>query len=152
MSVTIRQAAPADVATAYGLVRALAEHEGSLAYLKISEEGFAKAAFSNTPSFRILIAELDGTPVGIATYIERFHIWSGQTILELDDLFVKKEARGHGIGTRLLRAVGACGKDMQAPVKWQVNTDNIGAIKLYKSLGVDYSERGICFWRPENIG
>jgi len=142
---------PADADAAYGLVHALAAHEASLTYLKITQEDFSAAAFGDNPSFRILIAELDGKAVGIATYIERFHIWSGKTIIELDDLFVKKEARGHGIGTKLLKAVGALAKEIQAPVKWQVNTDNTGAIKLYKSLGADYSERGICFWRPENI-
>ncbi|WP_417450772.1 GNAT family N-acetyltransferase [Kordiimonas sp.] len=151
MQATIRQATRADATAAYSLVCALADHENAADYLKISEAGFTAAAFGETPAFHVLIAEHEGQPVGIATYITRFHIWTGSTIIELDDLYVSPAARGLGIGTSLLKAVGKIGKKMKAPVKWQVNTDNTGAINLYKRMGADYAERGICFWRPENI-
>ena len=152
MTVSVRTATREDAAVAYELVHALANHENSLPYLKITEAAFTEAAFGDNPAFYVLLAEVDGKPVGVATYLTRFHIWSGATIIELDDLFVRADARGLGVGTKLLKAIGKLGKEMNAPVKWQVNADNEGAIRLYKSLGADFSERGICFWRPENIG
>lgn len=152
MSVVVKSAeGVTEVKAAYGLVKELAQHENSTDFLKITEAAFVKAASGTSSHFKTLIAVQNDEIVGVATYFERFHIWNGSHLIELDDLFVRETARGLGIGTRLLTTLGAMAKAKGWPVKWQVNADNEGAIALYQRLGADYRESGICFWRPENI-
>lgn len=152
MTIQIRPAEGRDeILSAFALVQELAVHENSTDSLKITEEAFIKEASGDTPLIGILIAILDDEVVGTATYFERFHIWNGTQVIELDDLFVSPTARGKGIGTQLLQALGVIAKQNGWPVKWQVNADNTGAIALYKRMGADFRESGICFWRPENI-
>jgi len=141
----------AEIKAAYKLVCELADHEGSREFLKISESMFLNAASGPTPQIEILIALAGGEIVGTVTYFQRFHIWNGNNIFELDDLYVSANARGHGIGTKLLTTLGQQAKAAGAPVKWQVNAANHGAIALYKRLGANFRESGICFWLPENM-
>lgn len=152
MTVEIKLAtAPEDLRDAYGLVHALAEHEGSLEYLKITEEAFVKKAMGDSPEIFAFIAKLDGDIVGVATGFRRLHIWNGTHLVELDDLYVVEAARGFGIGTKLLYAVGALGKAENVPVRWMVNEDNEGAIRLYERIGAKVWIKGVCWWTPENI-
>ncbi len=152
MNVEIRPAnGQIEVAASFALVKELAAYENSSQFLLIDEATFIKAASGPNPKINILVALLDGNIVGTATYFKRFHIWNGSEIFELDDLFVSPKVRGKGLGTMLLKKLGAIATCLGSPVKWQVNADNAGAIALYKRMGADYNVSGICFWRPENI-
>jgi ribosomal protein S18 acetylase RimI-like enzyme len=141
-----------EIKAAYALVKALAVHENSLPYLKISEAAFIAAATGDSPDVHILVAaDASLGVIGVATYVTRFHIWNGTRIFELDDLYVSPKARGKGIGTKLLTALAAIAKQQNTAIKWQVNLNNEGAINLYKRLGANFSQTGVCFWRPENM-
>lgn len=152
MTLEIRSVAGKDeIIAAFALVQQLAAHEGASDQLKISEAAFIDAASGPCPHLHILAAFDAGALIGIATYFKRFHIWNGTYILELDDLFVHPEARGKGVGTKLLTTLGKKAKDKGWAVKWQVNANNEKAIALYKRMGANYKTSGLCFWLPENI-
>lgn len=140
-----------EIMAAFSLVKDLAAHEGTSDRLEITEAAFIEAALGPAPKVQILVAVLGHEIIGTATYFERFHIWKGNTIIELDDLYVSPSARGLGTGTRLLKALGSYAKARGIAVKWHVNPDNTGAIQLYKRMGAEYHNTGSCFWRPENI-
>lgn len=149
MSVIIRQGVPADAGAAFALIHALAVHESCVDDLKIDAQAFEEAAITGRLDF--MIAELENTIVGVVTYVRRFHIWNNSDYLHLDDLFVSPTARGHGVGTKLLAALGQQAKSKGMPVKWEVNQDNEGAIRLYERMGARVSIKGVCWWTPENI-
>lgn len=151
MALVIRQGTPSDTDAAYDLIRALAVHENAVNDLKIDAAGFSAAATASPPRLLFLVAELDGAIVGTATYVERFHIWNNSLFLNLDDLYVAPSARGHGIGTALLAALGAEAKSRGIPVKWEVNQDNEAAARLYARMGARISPKGVCWWTPENM-
>ena len=152
MDTEIRTASSeADYRATFSLVQALAIHEKTEQYFKITEADFAAQADADEPLFRALIACQADKIVGVATYLRRFHIWNNSDIFTLDDLFVLPDARGQGIGTRLLEALGTKAKADGIPVKWQVMAENHDAIALYKRMGADVYTSGICWWRPENI-
>lgn len=151
MALVIRPGTPADAAAAYDLIHALAVHENCVDDLKITSEAFAEAASATPARLSFLVAELDGKVVGMTTFVQRFHIWNNSHFLNLDDLYVSPDARGHGIGTKLLAALGALAKAQGMPVKWEVNKDNEGAIRLYERMGARVSIKGVCWWTPENI-
>lgn len=151
MSFNIRPATRADAKEAFDLVHELAVHDEIAEYLLITEERFTEAAFGENPRFQILVAEEHGDTVAIATYTHRYHIWFGEELIEIDDLFVKPTARGHGIGNKLLEAIGKMGKEEGVHVRWSIERENFSTIAFYRRKGVEYHTRGICLWAPENI-
>lgn len=151
MEYVIRAATREDASGCYELVHKLAEHEELADYLQIDERTFTEAAFGETPKFEIMVAELNGQIAGVVTYFHRFHIWFGENLIEIDDLFVRPSARGRGIGRQLLLAIGHLGKSEGVHVKWTITTNNVRTIHMYRRMGVDYNPRGLCIWAPEDI-
>ncbi len=151
MTFNIREGRIEDVPAAFELVRGMAENDDALEYLFITEETFRKNAFGEKPKFHILIAEEEGKVVGMATYFIRFHIWFGEDLIEIDDLYVCHSARGHGIGSKLLQAIGQMAKEQNVHVRWGVERENFSTIAFYRRMGVEYHNKGICIWAPENI-
>jgi len=151
MTATIREGRRDDAAKAHTLIRALAEYENAEGDLKITAEAFEAAAFSTPPKMGFMVAELEGAIVGVVTYVQRFHIWNNSDIFQLDDLYVSDAARGFGVGSKLLLALGHKAKAIGAAVKWEVNADNEGATRLYRRVGARVTEKGVCWWTPENI-
>lgn len=151
MGFIIRDAVPSDAETAFQLIHQLAAHDEIGEYCQITLEQFTEAAFGTNPRFKILVAEENGIPVGLATYFDRFHIWFGEELIEIDDLFVRPSFRGHGIGNKLLEAIGKMAKQRGVHVRWSIERENFSTIAFYKRKGVEYHTKGICLWAPEDI-
>ncbi len=84
---------------------------------------------------RVLLAEVDGAPVGLATLIESFSAFNAAPALNVHDLAVLPDHRGHGIGTRLLEATEAMARDLGCTrVTLEVLPEN-PARKLYERQG-----------------
>ncbi len=62
---------------------------------------FATAS-ARTGSSRRFSAFLDGEPAGLALFHPRFSTWLGRPGLFLEDLYVVENARGLGVGRRLI--------------------------------------------------
>lgn len=76
-----------------------------------------------------------GKIVGYVNYFFAYYTWIGKS-LYMDDLYVKEEFRGHGIGTKLINEVIKHAKSTNChKVRWQVSEWNKPAIDFYKSLG-----------------
>jgi GNAT superfamily N-acetyltransferase len=77
----------------------------------------------------------DDQVIGYATYFFAYYTWIGKS-LYMDDLYVKPEYRGSGIGTRLINRVADFAKKSKChKLRWQVSQWNEPAIAFYKSLG-----------------
>ena len=77
--------------------------------------------------------------IGYATCFFAYFTWIGKSMY-MDDLYVKPEFRGQGIGTRLINSVIELAKTEQCKkLRWQVSEWNQPAIDFYKSLGADIS-------------
>ena len=85
----------------------------------------------------------DDRIVGYATYFFAYYTWIGKS-LYMDDLYVKPEFRGNGIGTRLIKRVAHLAKNSGChKMRWQVSQWNEPAIDFYKRLGasIDNTEQ-----------
>ncbi len=72
-----------------------------------------------------------------------YYSWSGKA-LYLDDLYVKKEFRGHQIGTQLLdKLVDHANFEKCTKVRWQVSDWNKDAIEFYKKMGAKVDDTEI---------
>lgn len=137
----IRIATVADAALLRTLIRELAEFERKLDLCVIEEADLARDGFGPNPKFRALIAEWDGKPAGYAVFFGYYSTWTG-TGLYLEDVFVRVQLRGKGIGRALLAAVARIALcENRHAMRWEVLNWNEGAIGLYKALGAEFSDQ-----------
>jgi GNAT superfamily N-acetyltransferase len=134
--VTIRPATEADLGTIEELIRALAVYERLADEVLMDAELLRKGLFGHHPYAEVLIAEVDAEPVGFALFFHNFSTFVGRPGIYLEDLFVKPEHRGTGIGRALLKRLAEiaverdCGR-----LEWAVLDWNEPAIGFYKKLG-----------------
>lgn len=132
----IREATPADCGTILGLIKELAEYEKLSHEVVATEESLRRSLFEARPVAEAVVAEYEGVPVGFALYFHNFSTFLGRAGLYLEDLYVKPEMRGKGIGLALLKHLAkiaierGCGR-----FEWSVLDWNEPAIKFYRSLG-----------------
>ena len=100
----IRSATPSDVALILRLIRALAIYEKMEDQVVATEELLNEWIFEKQIA-KVLIAEVDGIPVGFALWFHNFSTFLGRGGIWLEDLFVEPEYRGKGIATQLLNQV-----------------------------------------------
>jgi len=134
--IDIRSATAADVPLLLQLVRELAAYERAPGAVVANEGDFLRDGFGAAPKFFAEVARWDAQPAGFALWFFNWSTWQGKPGLYLEDVFVRPEFRGRGIGKALLvhlarRAVNAgCGR-----FQWQVLDWNERAIRFYESLG-----------------
>jgi diamine N-acetyltransferase len=134
----LREARPDDAALVLSFVRALAEYEKLTDEVVTDEVRIARALFGENPRVFCDIAEWDGAPAGFAMWFYNFSTFHGRHGIYLEDLFVRPDHRGRGIGKALLAnlAKRAIAQDC-ARVEWSVLDWNAPSIAFYKSLGAD---------------
>ena len=136
MTVTIRPAAPGDVATMLRFVRELAAFEREPDAVETTEPMLHDALFGERPAAEALIAERDGASIGFAIFYHTFSTWTGRRGIWLDDLYVTPEARGSGAGAALLKALAGIAVDRDcARFEWWVLDWNTPAIDFYRAKG-----------------
>jgi GNAT superfamily N-acetyltransferase len=85
---------------------------------------------------RVLMAEVDGKPVGYAIYLFTYSSFLARPTLYLEDIFVLPEQRRLGLGGAFFKALHAearrerCGR-----MEWVVLDWNIPAQRFYRKLG-----------------
>lgn len=138
MTIRIRPAVAGDGATILELIRALADYERLSHQVVATQRMIDAALFATPPAAIALLAEQDGRGVGFALYFFNFSTFLGRPGLYLEDLFVRPEMRGQGIGTALLVELARiavardCGR-----MEWSVLDWNAPSIAFYKSLGAE---------------
>ena len=136
---SIRSATVEDAALIRGLIRELADYEHGLDRVSITQSDILRDGFGPQPKFRAVIAEWDGKPAGYALFFELYSTWRGRAALFLEDLFVRPQFRGHGIGKGLLAHVASVAqKENCYGVKWEVLDWNQLAIDFYESIGAEF--------------
>src|SRR5579863_5213527 len=135
---SIRDATINDAALLRTLIRELAEFEHELDLVTVTEADLARDGFGPQPQFRALIAEWDSQPAGYALFFDVYSTWTGRQLF-LEDLFVRTNFRGRGIGKRLLGEVARIAQRENCHgMRWEVLGWNRPAIEFYKSLGVEF--------------
>jgi len=138
---SVRPAAPDDVATILELVRELATYEREPDAVRATEADLHAALFGPHPAASALIAEHaedSGAPVvaGFALWFVTFSTWVGRPGIHLEDLYVRPQLRGHGHGKALLRALArTCVERAYGRLEWSVLDWNQPAIDFYAALG-----------------
>ena len=136
MSLTIRSARPEDATLIFALVCELADYENLQSEVDATPEGIAAALFTPDPRLFCDIAEWNGTPAGFAVWFLNFSTFRGRHGLYLEDLYVRPNMRGHGIGKALMQRLAQHCVDKQlARFDWAVLDWNAPSIAFYESIG-----------------
>src|SRR5579863_3616453 len=98
----IAQAAPEDVPAIFEMIRGLAEYEKLSHLVTATEDRIRETLFGPKPAAEVLLAEWNGEWAGFALFFPNYSTFLGQPGLYLEDLFVKPQARGKGLGLALL--------------------------------------------------
>jgi len=133
---SIRPATVDDTALISQLIRELAEYERLAHAAVATEDGLREQLFGEHRVAEVLVAEADGEPAGFALFFHTFSTFLGKRGLYLEDLFVRPDFRGLGLGRHLMAALARiavqrdCGR-----FEWSVLDWNAPAIAFYRKLG-----------------
>ncbi|HEX4267735.1 MAG TPA: GNAT family N-acetyltransferase [Steroidobacteraceae bacterium] len=135
-TITIRAATRDDVSLVLEFIRDLARYERLEHEVAASEAQLAEALFGERPYAEVVFACIGGEPAGFALFFHNFSTFKGRPGIYLEDLFVRPEARGRGIGKRLLAHLARTAIERRcARLEWSVLDWNEPSIGFYRSLG-----------------
>ncbi len=136
MDATLRPAALDDAATIAALIRELAAYENLEDQARATPDDLRRHLFGDRPAAEVILAEVDGRAVGFALFFPTFSTFRGQPGLYLEDLFVRAEHRGRGIGKALLASVARLAVARgRGRLEWSVLDWNEPSIGFYRALG-----------------
>src|SRR5215469_389016 len=135
-TITIRPATRDDVPLVLEFIRGLARYERLEHEVSASEAQLREALFGERRYAEVVFACSSGEPLGFALFFHNFSTFKGQPGIYLEDLFVRPQARGRGVGRRLLAYLARTAVQRRcARLEWAVLDWNEPSIGFYRSLG-----------------
>ena len=134
--IELRAATERDVPTILSLIQGLAAYEHLADEVSATEAALRESLFGGTPRAEIVMAFAGAEPAGFALWFHNYSTFLARPGLYLEDLFVRPEFRGRGIGRMLLTHLAGvavargCGR-----MEWSVLDWNADAIRFYERLG-----------------
>lgn len=131
----IRPAEPGDADTLHRFIVELAEAENFPGEVRAEPADVARALFGPRPVAEAVVATVDDEPVGFALFYPTYSTVLGRPGIHLEDLYVRPEQRGGGVGRALLAHLAAlavargCGR-----LEWWVLRTNDPALRFYRRL------------------
>jgi GNAT superfamily N-acetyltransferase len=136
--IRIEFATAADVPLVLTFIRELAEYERLSHEVVATEEGLRSHLFGERSVPEVLIAYDGDRPVGFALYFPSYSTFLGKPGLYLEDLFVRPDARGRGVGRLLLERLARIAVERGwGRLEWRVLDWNSPAIGFYRKLGAE---------------
>jgi len=135
----LRGAQPEDVQAILQLILGLATYEKEPESAKATPELLRRNLFE-TPYAHALLAfsgspHAPGEPIGLALYFFNFSTWTGRPGLYLEDLYVKPECRGQGIGKAIFGELGRIAEEKDCGrIDWSVLKWNQPSIDFYEKV------------------
>jgi GNAT superfamily N-acetyltransferase len=130
----LRDADESDLDEICALIRELAEYEQMDDEVVLDEAVVRTHLFGPSPAAQVLIAEYDGAVAGFALFFTTFSTFLGRPGIWLEDLFVRPQHRGSGLGMALIQSLR---ERTDGRVEWNVLDWNQPSIDFYDSLGAE---------------
>ncbi|MBI5661626.1 GNAT family N-acetyltransferase [Ignavibacterium sp.] len=147
----IRRAGRSDIPNILMLIKELAEYEKLLQEVVTTEKHLEEAIFGDKKFVEVLIAEFNGELAGQTIFFHNFSTFIGRPGLYIEDLYVRPQFRGKGIGKALLNEVIKLAKERNCGrVEWVVLDWNQPAIEFYKSIGAKAMDEWTIFRLTED--
>ena len=132
----IRQAEEEDVPEILELIKALADFENLSGEVVATEELLKITLFGINSPAEVQIAYDKNKTLGFALYFRTFSTFLGRPGIYLEDLYVRENARGKGVGEALLRRLAQRTWEIGGGrLEWAVLNWNEPAIGFYQKMG-----------------
>lgn len=132
----IKEATIEEIPIILAFIKELAEYERLSHTVVATEPILRESLFGERRVAEVVIAYYEEQPVGFALFFHNFSTFLGKPGIYLEDLYVKPEFRGRGIGQALLTYLTKLAKERNCGrLEWAVLDWNEPAIKFYKTLG-----------------
>jgi GNAT superfamily N-acetyltransferase len=135
-NISIRDGNQGDITAIMELIHLKAEFDGCPESVEATPQKLELDLFGEKPLAFVVLAEVDGDTIGLATYHFIYSTFLAKPGIWLDDLYVKAEYRSQRIGQALmlrLRQIGqekGCGR-----IDWTVAVSNERGINFYERIG-----------------
>ena len=106
----------------------------------IPEEYYNRAfeeAIKDSPYAAAYLFEQDGQIAGYGTLAKTFSTEAGGPVIWLEEVYIRQEFRGSGLGSRFFRFIEEMYEGTAARLRLEVEPDNEAAIRLYTRLGYE---------------
>ncbi|MEH6458069.1 MAG: GNAT family N-acetyltransferase, partial [Cocleimonas sp.] len=121
----IEAAKPKDVSLILTMIHELAEWEGYSDQVEATEEILTESLFGVASISKVLIAYIDNQPVGYLIYCPKIATYTGRNEIYLQDLYLRKKARGSGLGLALMSELAKIALVSKATrIEWFVDENN----------------------------
>jgi GNAT superfamily N-acetyltransferase len=135
-TVSIRAATVNDIDTILTLIHLKADFDGCPGSVEATYDQLKADLFGTHPLACIVLAEVDGNPIGFASYHRIYSTFLAKPGLWLDDLYLKPDFRHQGIGTALIHHLCQIAQEIGCGrVDWTVATANEIGIRFYEKMG-----------------
>ena len=147
MRVLIREVKKEDLDQLVELCALHAAHEKCTYDPRGKDKMLLKHLFHESNDIQCIIVENQEKLLGYATFTRQFSTWDAAYYVYLDCIYLREEARGKGIGRKLMEYVNAFTKRTGSThVQWQTPSFNEDAIQFYKRLGATSKSKERFFW------
>ncbi|HST85851.1 MAG TPA: GNAT family N-acetyltransferase [Kineosporiaceae bacterium] len=131
----IRPAEPADVDVLHQFIVDLAEAEEFPGPVTAEPHDVAQALFGPRPVAEAVVAMIDGAAAGFALFYPTYSTIIGRPGIHLEDLYIRPEHRGSGLGRALLAHLAELALQRGgARLEWWVLRTNEPALRFYARL------------------
>jgi GNAT superfamily N-acetyltransferase len=135
-NILIRDANPRDIPVIMELIYLKAEFDGCPESVEATPQKLEIDLFGENPFAFVLLAEVNGDTIGLATYHFIYSTFLAKSGIWLDDLYVKAEYRSHQVGQALMLRLRQIGKEKGCGrIDWTVAVSNERGIKFYERIG-----------------
>ena len=137
--IIIRPAAAEEAPLILSLLRELADYEKLLDRFHVTQDSIRRDMLGDPCSCDLAL--VDGVVAGVVVSLWTYKSFRARRGIFVEDLYVKPQFRGLGLGTRLLAALAVRAGD--GFLEWQVLDWNAPSIDFYKRLGAALSPEWI---------
>jgi GNAT superfamily N-acetyltransferase len=138
----IRPAVEADVPAVLRFIRELADYEKAAHRVAATEELLRESLFGEPRRAEAILADAGDEQVAFAVFYHSFSTYLGRHCLHLEDLYVRPDRRGAGIGRTVLSYLARVARDRRCAVmEWSSLAWNDTAKQFYLHLGAEAEER-----------
>lgn len=132
----IKKAEKNETPVILSFIKELAEFEKLSHAVKATNEILEGSLFGKNPSAECVLVKENENYIAFAIYFYNFSSFEGRKGLYLEDLFVKPEYRGKGVGKLVLKYLAKLAvTENCSRFEWTVINWNTPAIDFYKSIG-----------------
>ena len=147
---TLRETSENDLSLILGFIKEIAEYEKLSHAVDATEESLKKYVFEKRRA-EVLIVEKDENPIGYVVYFYNFSTFTGTSGLYLEDVFIRSEYRGMGLGKEIFKILGKLAREEGGKrMEWVCLNWNEPSKKFYKGLGAISMDEWITFRLTED--